>query len=154
MMSRSCEEINKQIKKRDVRHDSLSTCECNRMKITLNFRKGSFFLEMSPEELVKELQVWCRREELDEDHAVMVEIPEDRENVQIEETMGNIKALGRVRVRGRTLSLKLNLLKVLCECKDVVDHTKVPPDLLPAGKTEKWRIIIASENPVPVRCFS
>ena len=79
--------------------------------------------QSSTVELVKELQVWCRREELDEDHAVMVVIQEDRENAQIEETMGNIKALGRVRVRGRTLSLKLNLQKVLCECKDVSFRT-------------------------------
>ena len=105
--------------------------------------------QSSAVELVKELKVWCRREELDEDHAVMVVIPEDEENAQIEETMGNIKALGRVRVIGRTLSLKLSLLKVLCECKELVDPSKVPPELLPDGKMGKWRIIIASENPVP-----
>ena len=95
--------------------------------------------------LVKELKDWCRREELDEHHSLMVLIPEEVENAVIEEAMGTIKALGRVRVVGRTLSLKLNRLTVLCESKERVDPNRVPSVLVSADQTEKWRIVIASE---------
>uniref|UniRef100_A0AAQ4QQ06 PNMA family member 2 n=1 Tax=Gasterosteus aculeatus aculeatus TaxID=481459 RepID=A0AAQ4QQ06_GASAC len=94
------------------------------------------------------LKEWCSREELDEDHSLMVLIPGDVDNALIEETVGNVKALGRVRVRGRTVSMKQNRLKVLCECREKVDLTTVPLELLPEGTTENWRIIIAAESPV------
>ncbi len=87
-------------------------------------------------ELVQELKDWCRREELDDAHALMVLIPEDVANAQVEDALGTIKALGRVRVRGRTISLKLDSHRVLCESKEMVDPTKVPPELLPEGKTK------------------
>lgn len=103
----------------------------------------------STAELVKELKDWCRREDLDDGHSLMVLIPEDVANNQIEEALGTIKALGRVRVRGRTVSLKLDSHRVLCECKERVDPTKVPPELLPVGKTKKWMIVIASESTAP-----
>uniref|UniRef100_A0A8C1WWE4 Uncharacterized protein n=1 Tax=Cyprinus carpio TaxID=7962 RepID=A0A8C1WWE4_CYPCA len=99
--------------------------------------------------LVQELKNWCRREELDDAHSLMVLIPEDVANAQIEEALGTIKALGRVRVRGRTVSLKLDSHRVLCECKETVDPTKVPPELLPEGKMKKWMIVIAYESPTP-----
>uniref|UniRef100_A0AAQ4P6T0 ribonuclease H n=1 Tax=Gasterosteus aculeatus aculeatus TaxID=481459 RepID=A0AAQ4P6T0_GASAC len=44
--------------------------------------------------------------------------------------------------------MKLNRLKVLCECRGKVDLTTVPLELLPEGTTENWRIIIAAESPV------
>lgn len=103
----------------------------------------------STAELVQELKDWCRREELDDAHSLMVLIPEDVANAQIEEALGTIKALGRVRVRGRTVSLKLDSHRVLCECKETVDPTKVPPELLPEGKMKKWMIVIAYESPTP-----
>uniref|UniRef100_A0A9J8A271 Uncharacterized protein n=3 Tax=Cyprinus carpio TaxID=7962 RepID=A0A9J8A271_CYPCA len=103
----------------------------------------------STAELVQELKDWCRREELDDAHSLMVLIPEDVANAQIEEALGTIKALGRVRVRGRTVSLKLDSHRVLCECKETVDPTKVPPELLPEDKMKKWMIVIAYESPTP-----
>ncbi len=100
-------------------------------------------------ELVQELKDWCRREELDDAHALMVLIPEDVANAQVEDALGSIKALGRVRVRGRTISLKLDSHRVLCESKEMVDPTKVPPELLPEGKTKSWRIVVTSESHAP-----
>ncbi len=100
-------------------------------------------------ELVQELKDWCRREELDDAHALMVLIPEDVANAQVEDALGTIKALGRVRVRGRIISLKLDSHRVLCESKEMVDPTKVPPELLPEGKTKSWRIVVTSESHAP-----
>ncbi|XP_051973265.1 paraneoplastic antigen Ma1 homolog [Xyrauchen texanus] len=79
----------------------------------------------------------------------MVLIPEDVANAQVEDDLGTIKALGRVRVRGRTISLKLDSHRVLCESKEMVDPSKVLPELLPEGKTKSWRIVIASESHAP-----
>ncbi|XP_060757027.1 paraneoplastic antigen Ma2-like [Neoarius graeffei] len=102
--------------------------------------------QSSTVELVKELKEWCKKEELDEAHALMVLIPRETNNTEIEETLGSIKALGRVRVRGRTLSLKRQHFSVLCECKEKVDPTKVPSELSPSGQEDKWRIVISSES--------
>ncbi|KAI3374517.1 hypothetical protein L3Q82_021004 [Scortum barcoo] len=68
------------------------------------------------------------------------------EIAQIEATMETIKALGRVRVRGRNFSQKLNLLTVLCECREKVDSRKVPSEVLPEGKTETWNLVMVSEE--------
>uniref|UniRef100_A0A8C1PA13 Paraneoplastic antigen Ma-like C-terminal domain-containing protein n=1 Tax=Cyprinus carpio TaxID=7962 RepID=A0A8C1PA13_CYPCA len=50
------------------------------------------------------LKNWCRREELDDAHSLMVLIPEDVANAQIEEALGTIKALGRV-LKGPALAV-------------------------------------------------
>lgn len=76
----------------------------------------------------EELRVWCRGETLNEDHALMVIVPEDLDIALVEETMQTIKCLGRVRVRGRMFrhnlkcfhplrqkTLRLILLSVLLE---------------------------------------
>uniref|UniRef100_A0A8C4S342 Paraneoplastic antigen Ma-like N-terminal domain-containing protein n=1 Tax=Erpetoichthys calabaricus TaxID=27687 RepID=A0A8C4S342_ERPCA len=69
-------------------------------------------------ELVSELKKWCRGEGLSEAHGLLVIVPEDVEIAHIEEILGTIKCLGRVRVRGRIFNMELNSLMVLCECKN------------------------------------
>ncbi|XP_062372029.1 paraneoplastic antigen Ma1 homolog [Sardina pilchardus] len=98
--------------------------------------------------LVKELQAWCRGEGLDEAYSFMVLVPEGLEISQIEETMEVIKVFGRVRVRGRAFNEKLNRLTVLCECKEKVEPSKVPSEVLPIGGTAKWKIVVVSDGPV------
>uniref|UniRef100_A0A671VCS7 Uncharacterized protein n=1 Tax=Sparus aurata TaxID=8175 RepID=A0A671VCS7_SPAAU len=92
------------------------------------------------------LKQWCRGEGLDETHSLMVLVPEGVEVAQIEATMETIKALGRVRVRGRHFNQKLDRLTVLCECKEKVDPNKVPPEVMPEGGTEAWNMVMVSED--------
>uniref|UniRef100_A0A8C1LZF6 CCHC-type domain-containing protein n=1 Tax=Cyprinus carpio TaxID=7962 RepID=A0A8C1LZF6_CYPCA len=91
---------------------------------------------------------WCRGEMLNEAHALMVIVPEDVEISQIEDTLQSVKCLGRVRVRGRMYNSKLDSLTVLCECKEVVDFSKVPPDILPTGGLVAWPIVMVTQSPV------
>uniref|UniRef100_A0A9J7YAK6 Uncharacterized protein n=1 Tax=Cyprinus carpio carpio TaxID=630221 RepID=A0A9J7YAK6_CYPCA len=98
--------------------------------------------------LVDELKGWCRGEMLNEAHALMVIVPEDVEISQIEDTLQSVKCLGRVRVRGRMYNSKLDSLTVLCECKEVVDFSKVPPDILPTGGLVAWPIVMVTQSPV------
>lgn len=76
----------------------------------------------------------------------MVLFPDGVEIAQIEATMETIKALGRVRVRGRNFNQRLNLLTVLCECREVVDSSRVPPAVMPDGETEVWNLVMVSED--------
>lgn len=49
-----------------------------------------------------QLQHWCKGEDINPLHALLVkDVPEDTEIDFIEETLQSIKALGRVKVRGR-----------------------------------------------------
>lgn len=98
----------------------------------------------SNSELVNELKQWCRGEGLDETHAIMVLVPEGFEIAQVEATMETIKALGRVCVRGQSFNQKLDLVTVLCECKEEVDSSKVPPEVLRDGETEAWNLVMVS----------
>lgn len=97
-------------------------------------------------DLVNELKEWCRGEGLEETHSLVVLVPEGIEIAQIEETMETIKALGRVRVRGRIYSQKHGRLAVLCECKEEVDASKIPTEVLPVGGTEGWKIVTATSS--------
>lgn len=51
-------------------------------------------------ELVSELKGWCRDEELDEAHTVMVLIPNEVNIAAIEETMEKVKCFVRQRLPG------------------------------------------------------
>ncbi len=96
---------------------------------------------MEKTELESELKSWCRGEGLDETHALMTIVPEEVEISEVEETLETIKSLGRVRVRGRNFSARLNRRMVLCESKEIVDKESVPPEVvLIDGKT--WPIIV------------
>lgn len=70
---------------------------------------------------VLNLKSWCRGEGIDPDYAIIASgIPEETDASKIEETMESIKALGRVRVRGRIYSQESQSLIVLCECHENV----------------------------------
>ncbi|XP_051788195.1 paraneoplastic antigen Ma1 homolog [Erpetoichthys calabaricus] len=98
-------------------------------------------------ELVSELKKWCRGEGLSEAHGLLVIVPEDVEIAHIEEILGTIKCLGRVRVRGRIFNMELNSLMVLCECKNALTAESVPPEVhLPEGR-EAWSLVIMDRAP-------
>ena len=97
---------------------------------------------MGKPELVSELKRWCRGEGLDETHLLMTIVPEDVEISEVEETLGTIKSLGRVRVRGRNFSARLNRRMVLCECTETVNEASVPPEVVAIDGGEAWPVII------------
>uniref|UniRef100_A0A673MIZ5 CCHC-type domain-containing protein n=1 Tax=Sinocyclocheilus rhinocerous TaxID=307959 RepID=A0A673MIZ5_9TELE len=82
------------------------------------------------------LEGWCRGEILNEAHALMVIVPKEIDISQIEETLQSVKCLGKV----------LDSLTVLCECKEVVDPSKVPPDILPTGGKVAWPIVMVTRS--------
>ncbi|KAI5616885.1 hypothetical protein C0J50_23556 [Silurus asotus] len=100
---------------------------------------------MEKAELVSELKRWCRGEGLDETHALMTIVPEEVEISEVEETLGTIKSLGRVRVRGRNFSAGLNQRMVLCESKETVQEERVPSEVMPVNGGEMWPVIIIGE---------
>uniref|UniRef100_A0A667YF70 CCHC-type domain-containing protein n=1 Tax=Myripristis murdjan TaxID=586833 RepID=A0A667YF70_9TELE len=85
---------------------------------------------------------WCRGEGLEETHALMTIIPEDVEITKVEETLHTIKCLGKVRVRGRNFSARLNRRMVLCESREEVKDDIVPSEVVPIDGGEAWPIII------------
>ncbi|XP_038136614.1 paraneoplastic antigen Ma2 homolog [Cyprinodon tularosa] len=72
----------------------------------------------------------------------MTIVPEDVEISEVEETLGTIKSLGWVRVRGRNFSTRLNRRMVLCECKETVNEASVPPEVVTIDGGEAWPVII------------
>lgn len=88
---------------------------------------------------VPNLKSWCRGEGIDPDYAIIVSgIPEETEVSKIEETLESIKALGRVRVRGRMYNQEAQSLIVLCECREKVNAERLPLDVLPADGSDPW----------------
>ncbi|XP_041125809.1 paraneoplastic antigen Ma1 homolog [Polyodon spathula] len=87
---------------------------------------------------------WCRGEEVDSAHAVlMIGIPEGTDIAFIEETMHTIKVFGRVRVRGKTFNALTKSLMVLCECSRIEDPDQVPNEVLPHGDLVAWMLVVA-----------
>ncbi|XP_049329329.1 uncharacterized protein LOC111193656 [Astyanax mexicanus] len=86
---------------------------------------------------------WCRGEELDENHAILiVGVPKECAIGQIEEAMNAVRCWGRVRVRGRSFDAKMQSLTVLCECKEKINPKLVPPEVIPEGLSERWTVIV------------
>lgn len=94
-----------------------------------------------------QLRHWCKGEGIDPEYAILVKnVPEEVEVNAIEETLQSIKALGRVKVRGRMYDPQTQRLTVLCECRQKVNAKACPLDVLPEGSDEPWRIFGPSEE--------
>ena len=90
---------------------------------------------------------WCVGEGLDVERALLVKgVPTDAEVSAIEATLQTIKALGRVRVRGRMYDPHSQSLTVLCECREKVNTATIPLDVMPEGSDVAWRIFGPSEQ--------
>uniref|UniRef100_A0A3B4DUJ8 Paraneoplastic antigen Ma1 homolog n=1 Tax=Pygocentrus nattereri TaxID=42514 RepID=A0A3B4DUJ8_PYGNA len=86
---------------------------------------------------------WCRGEELDINHAILiVGVPQECAIGQIEEAMNTVRCWGRVQVRGSSFNAKTQSLTVLCECKEKINPKLVPPEVIPEDGSERWKIII------------
>uniref|UniRef100_A0A672HKF6 Uncharacterized protein n=1 Tax=Salarias fasciatus TaxID=181472 RepID=A0A672HKF6_SALFA len=92
------------------------------------------------------LKNWCQGETLDETHALLTIVPANTEIDKIENTLQNIKCLGRVRVRGRMLNETATDLLVLCECREVVTGANVPLEVLAPEGLSAWPIFTVGES--------
>lgn len=99
-------------------------------------------------QLASELKGWCQGESLDQAHAVLVLMREDVDTDAIQQTMETVKCLGRVRVRGRILSMQQNRYLVLCECRETVKSERVPFEVYPINGGGPWSVITADEGQV------
>lgn len=80
-------------------------------------------------------------------HAILVkDVPEDTAIDFLEETLQSVKALGRVKVRGRMYDPQCQALTVLFECRENVNTKAIPLDVLPEGSDTPWRIFGPSED--------
>ncbi|XP_013856046.1 paraneoplastic antigen Ma1 homolog, partial [Austrofundulus limnaeus] len=87
------------------------------------------------------LENWCKGEGLEASHALVVKlVPTDATVSHIEETLTTIKALGRVRVRGRMFNPQSQSLMVLCECSERVNTKAIPLDVPPIEGGELWTL--------------
>lgn len=94
-----------------------------------------------------ELINWCRGEGIDVAHALMVQgVPEDEDTGSIEENMETVKSLGKVRVRGKMFNAKQQTLTVLCECREVIDSSTLPPQIPAPGGGANWKIVVARSD--------
>ncbi|KAL1249379.1 hypothetical protein QQF64_020384 [Cirrhinus molitorella] len=77
--------------------------------------------------LQTELEEWCQKAVVDPKHAVLLlGVPAELGVAYIEETVQAVKALGRVGVRDYKEGPTPGFLLVLCECKEVVDNSRLP----------------------------
>ncbi len=84
---------------------------------------------------------WCKEEGLELSHTIVVKlVPTDATVEKIEATLTNIKALGRVKVRGRMFNPQAQSLIVLCECSEGVNIKNIPLDVPPIGGGEPWTL--------------
>uniref|UniRef100_A0A8C6LEA4 Paraneoplastic antigen Ma-like N-terminal domain-containing protein n=1 Tax=Nothobranchius furzeri TaxID=105023 RepID=A0A8C6LEA4_NOTFU len=88
--------------------------------------------------LVSELKRW----------SLMVTVPEDMEIAQIEETLGTVKCLGQVRVRGRMFHQTQNRIMALCECKEKCTDN-VPPEVFHLESGTSWPVITLVDAVAP-----
>lgn len=94
-----------------------------------------------------QLKNWCVGEGIDPVKALLVkDVPPETEVSLIEETMQTVKALGRVRVRGRMYDPQSQSLIVLCECRENVNTDAIPLDVVPEGSARTWRIFGPSKQ--------
>ncbi|XP_073711544.1 paraneoplastic antigen Ma2-like [Misgurnus anguillicaudatus] len=94
-----------------------------------------------------QLKNWCIGEGMDPVKALLVkDVPPETEVGFIEDTLQTIKALGRVKVRGRMYDSQSQSLTVLCECREKVNADAIPLDVVPEGFTTTWRIFGPSKQ--------
>ncbi|XP_061127111.1 uncharacterized protein LOC133147011 [Syngnathus typhle] len=92
-----------------------------------------------------QLKNWCIGEGIDLANALLLkDVPAEAETNTIEETLQTIKALGRVKVRGRMFDPHSQSLTVLCECKEKVNTSAIPVDVFPECSVGPWRIFVVS----------
>lgn len=94
----------------------------------------------------EELSHWCEEAIVNEKHALLLlGVPVNTDVSQIEETVQRVKALGRVRVRDTKVGPSPSSLIVLCECREVIDPTRMPIELQIGDEEETWKIVVSKK---------
>ncbi|XP_036947992.1 uncharacterized protein LOC119016325 [Acanthopagrus latus] len=89
-----------------------------------------------------ELINWCKGESVEVKHSLLLYgVPEESSEKDIEETAGTIKALGKVRVRGKMFNPQQQSLMVLCECSEEIDPSRIPPEIMPVNGGSSWKAV-------------
>lgn len=89
-----------------------------------------------------ELINWCKGELVDVKHALLLYgLPVGVSNEDIEETAGTVKALGRVKVRGKMFHPQQQSLMVLLECREVINPSRIPPEIMPESGEGGWKVV-------------
>ncbi|XP_034543149.1 paraneoplastic antigen Ma1 homolog [Notolabrus celidotus] len=93
-----------------------------------------------------ELINWCKGESVDLKHALLLYgVPEGVPTEDIEETAGTIKSLGRVAVRGKMFHPQQQSLMVLCECREEIHPSRIPPEIMPVSGGSGWKAVYYTE---------
>uniref|UniRef100_A0A3Q3GGF0 Uncharacterized protein n=1 Tax=Kryptolebias marmoratus TaxID=37003 RepID=A0A3Q3GGF0_KRYMA len=99
--------------------------------------------------------LWCDTETIDVTHAILVVgVGKDLEVAKIEEELHSVRCWGRV--RGTKPYSDGDGVLVLCECKEVIDPSLVPPEVRP-NDGAIWKIITHAQQPTtsaPAEDFS
>ncbi|XP_038141331.1 uncharacterized protein LOC119783754 [Cyprinodon tularosa] len=94
----------------------------------------------------RELINWCIGEAVDLKHALLLYgVPKAASKEDIESTAETIKALGKVTVRGKMFHPQQKSLMVLCECREEIDPSKIPPEIMPLNEGSGWKTVWYSE---------
>ncbi|XP_048021418.1 paraneoplastic antigen Ma1 homolog [Megalobrama amblycephala] len=105
--------------------------------------------------LQAELDDWCQKATIDPKHAVLLlGVPADVEVARFEEITETVKALGRVRVRHYKEGPIPGFLLVLCECKEVVDSSRIPKEVVPEEGGKPWKMVVAKSAESPPAGFA
>lgn len=101
-----------------------------------------------------ELLRWCRGENLDVNHAMLVVgVSEDARVIQIEDALHTVRCWGRVRVRGRIFIREADGLIVLCESREDIDPLLAPPEVRIPDSEVVWGVVMATQIPVVTNVF-
>ncbi|XP_032882254.1 paraneoplastic antigen Ma1 homolog [Amblyraja radiata] len=105
-------------------------------------------------QLAAKLHSWCSEACLDPNHAfVLFDVPTNTDQADIEETVQTVKALGRVKVRDVQSDIQTGSNLVLCECREVVQPDRIPPQLQPVKGGLEWKIFLFNEPVSPAEDF-
>lgn len=103
--------------------------------------------------LQQELLDWCNDALVQPDHALLLlDVSADAGIAFIESTIetvkifGRVRLFGRVRVRSSKEGPSETTLLVLCECREKIDLSRVPAEVLPKDGDPPWKIVVVRDK--------
>lgn len=97
--------------------------------------------------LQQELLDWCNDALVQPDHALLLlDVPANAAIAFIEGTIETVKIFGRVRVRSSKEGPSKTSLLVLCECREKIDPSRVPTEVLPRDGDPPWKIVVVRDK--------
>lgn len=110
--------------------------------------------------LQQELLDWCNDALVQPDHALLLlDVSADAGIAFIESTIetvkifGRVRLFGRVRVRSSKEGPSETTLLVLCECREKIDLSRVPAEVLPKDGDPPWKIVVVRDKSLTLMIF-